>query len=248
MTAVIKYIYGADDDEVLSLISVSKAMQALWQELKSTVNDYDIDEEASHFGDNATGNTVCVYDSDPEPWQSRIAAQAALQIIHFYILTDKYQLNPLSHMLFHRPKSLTSTAWNHSDVLDVIDAVFSSISDQDKLYIWLFKEIELRLPILLTEHLFMECIKTNSELHHKIRTMMMAMVGREYSWEQRPFMKYCCYSHDDSRTHCRRNVIWAEVGRSGRRVCHNCWKDQHGFPERKHLWAEEDDQAGPMEG
>lgn len=247
MTAIIRYMYGADDDEVLSFVNHSRAMQALWEALKPT--DLGMIDLASDFGSNPTGNTICAYDEDPGPSQSRIAAQASLQVIDFYIIADKYQLDSLLYMLYRRLQSLISTAWNHSDVLDVIDAVFSSIRTQDKLYIWLFEEIALRLPTLLAEHRFKTYIETIPELYLKIGIMTMEMVGREHSRDEKPVMRYCCYSDDDIHTHCRRNTEWIKLVRhEGYRVCSNCMKDAHEFLERIRLWVGEDVQADSTDG
>jgi len=234
--AMIKHMYGAGNIEVLSFIRApSKGLRDL---LGRTLDEDELDQIESELKEDLSGQTVCYPDQDPKPWQSQLAAEISVQLVCLYGLADKFELSGFKDMLLSTLAELISTAWNHSDVLSVIDEIVHKIREDDTLYVWLLEEMQQRLRMLLGEYRFEAYIATTPELEGKIGSMSISMLTEELRAGS-PRVVYCYYSSDQEEIHCRRNVTLQQE--PGRQVCSNCGQSKYISAERKRLWKGEDE-------
>jgi len=131
VNAILKHMYGAEIHEVLPFVkSPSKTLR---QTLSSTILEEVLNEMEWDLRTQFSGNYICIYNKDPESCHAQVAAEVSVELIRLYSFTDKYELSDLRDVLFWRLRSRISTAWNHSNVLDVIDEVSILIPENNKL-------------------------------------------------------------------------------------------------------------------
>lgn len=186
--AMLMHIYGADKEIVLDFA------RKLSEELNDVVKD-DV-ENLTELQYCIAGNSLCSSEVDPEPWHSRVASEVSVHPIRLYSLADKYDIACLKEMLWSLLKGLINTAWNHSEILHVIDLIVTSIPETDQLHSHILQAIDSRLDMLAMEWQFIEYIKTMPELCLIVGDMTMKMVASSRS-QEKVRRHYCAYSKDE---------------------------------------------------
>lgn len=241
---MIKHIYGASENEVLECLS--RGFINLQQEAQAN-EDADLLEEAQDIvqafvtpDEGVWGNMICPSNTDPLPWQSRAAVHTLVRLVRFYGLAIQFDLQDLKKLLLQRFTSLLNTAWNHSDILSVIHAIFSEIPEGEPMFVLLFREIELRIQMLVSEPNFIAFVKMFPELHLKIGDMTMRKLAER---PQRGGRKYCHRSDDKTGFYCRYNTRCHRPSKGTKLthiLCDNCGQAYVETTWRSRLWQAED--------
>lgn len=204
--------------------------------------------ERDYPGKGVWGNTICPSDKDPMPWQSRAAVRTILPIIALYKMADRYEVADLKLTLMARFRSLLATSWNHSDVLLVIHAIIDTVHEHEVMNKHLFKEIKIRLRILLVEPRFMQFLERVPEFKTKVFEMTIRMLGDERRSNPQTYQAqgkyYCCRSNDKTGVRCRQNtkcVLESTGPTFGQSMkCTKCGQHIAHAQERIRLWESED--------
>lgn len=231
-------MYGAYDYETLEPCRILPP--TFVSDLLNDADASDVDEVQNRLGDARVWSTaICPASSDPEPWQSRIASTICKQLLDLYTLADKYLLFPLKKRILKYIHDVLTVAWNHSDVLVIVELVFGLGSGAQGLQNWLVAEIETRAFSLLLEPEFNKLLNRRPELENVMARLALRFLQ---NGDVRPThfeaMKYCSNGRGKDGVCCRRNRV---VDGKRPRTCTACKSSDHLSAARGRLWDDRDD-------
>jgi hypothetical protein len=188
-------------------------------------------------------STLNVYNLKHNPKQviARLYGYFCKQLAQLYIAAERWQLNKLKKTTMIYFRRCISLAWDHSDVLSVVELVLSTtggIKEGDPLSLWLLQQVEARSVLLLREPQFLAFIPRVPKLQELCGGPLVKKYADTAYLKQKgnKALRYCYYADWEDGDYCHINMP-TTLSKAGRK-CTVCKTTRYLSPARMRMWPE----------
>jgi len=225
------HMYG---DGTMALTTYCNVLPAtIYDDLKSSLSTSSFQSTMQHL------KTYLYYFSlkhNPSRAVARLYAHFSKRLTQLYIAGEQYLLASLKEEAKSYITRYMALAWDHSDVLEVIELVLNDTPIDDPLHVWLLHQVQERFVLLIREPKFNAFIPKIAALQ---LAKKLAEAGCVKSKEDKT-LRYCCYGDFVNGDYCHKNVP-TTASKPGVRKCTVCKKTDHLSEARTRMWPKEGD-------